>query len=179
MNVDVTPSGKEEDVSQEDQNVLEQVRDQTETISAETIMYIIIGLSLIIAVAFYYRNRNRFIRRKTKINDKDKTNIETEKLPYRFSELKEKRKKKAPKSEIRKAFFELERWAAKHQLGRYYDETVEQWLQRLQLDPNRYKDVVHLYQKVRYGEQSVTEDQTRHYNDQLTDLKNTLKQKLT
>lgn len=41
MNVDVTPSGKEEDVSQEDQNVLEQVRDQTETISAETIMYII------------------------------------------------------------------------------------------------------------------------------------------
>ena len=90
MNVDVTPSGKEEDVSQEDQNVLEQVRDQTETISAETIMYIIIGLSLIIAVAFYYRNRNRFIRRKTKINDKDKTNIETEKLPYRFSELKEK-----------------------------------------------------------------------------------------
>lgn len=56
---------------------------------------------------------------------------------------------------------------------------MEQWLQRLQLDPNRYKDVVHLYQKVRYGEQSVTEDQTRHYNDQLTDLKNTLKQKLT
>ncbi|MFB9974497.1 DUF4129 domain-containing protein [Allobacillus sp. SKP2-8] len=177
--VEVTPSDKEENVSQEDQNVLEQVQNQTETISAETIMYIIIGIFLIIGVTFYYRYRNRFIRRDSKIAVDEKTYSETEKSPFLFSEKKKNSKKNIPKNEIRKAFFELERWAAKHQLGRYYDETVEQWLQRLQLDPNRYTDAIHLYQKVRYGEQNVTEDQKRHYTDQLTDLKNTLKQKLT
>ncbi|MFC0015973.1 MULTISPECIES: DUF4129 domain-containing protein [Allobacillus] len=177
--IETTPNGEQENISQEEQNVLEQAREQTETISAETIMYIIIGACIISAIGIYYRHRNRLIRKKSKTADEEKMQMETEKLSFRFSDLKENLKRKAPKSEIRKAFFELERWAAKRKLGRYDDETVEQWLHRLQLDTNRYADVIDFYQTVRYGEQHLTEDEKRQYTDQLIELKNTLKQKLT
>lgn len=65
-----------------------------------------------------------------------------------------KKKKDAPSEKVRRLVLELETHAAKKGRGRFVYETVEEWLSREKfLD----KDLVSAYEKVRYGEEQLTE----------------------
>jgi hypothetical protein len=86
-----------------------------------------------------------------------------------------KKRNNAPSEKVRKLVLELETHAAKKGRGRFGYETVEEWLNRERfLD----KDLVSSYEKVRYGEEELTDSENakcdaivKQLKSQMRDLK--------
>ncbi|WP_010652014.1 hypothetical protein [Oceanobacillus massiliensis] len=78
-----------------------------------------------------------------------------------------------PEHLIRKYVLEFEKEANQNGYGRKKYETIEEWFIRLKLEP----DDLELYQKVRYGNQELTNEEYERFYDVLQNLKNQLKSK--
>lgn len=76
-----------------------------------------------------------------------------------------KRYLKRPSHPIRKMVLQLEQKAAKSKKGRMEYETVEDWLARIGLDID-----LAIYQKVRYGETDVSEQEVGYLKAQLKEI---------
>jgi hypothetical protein len=61
------------------------------------------------------------------------------------------------KHRVRVLVHQFERKTAKHQLGRKKSETIDEWLKRIGLEVN-----IHVYQKVRYGEMNVSDQEVEN-----------------
>lgn len=72
---------------------------------------------------------------------------------------------KKPNHPIRKLVYQLEQKAAKTKKGRLEYETVEDWLARIGLDAN-----LETYQKVRYGNEDVSEQEIVDLKEQLKEI---------
>lgn len=70
--------------------------------------------------------------------------------------------KKKPEHPVRKMVFQFERKAARYEKGRQHFETIEDWLERMNLNVN-----LDVYQKVRYGEMDVTDHEIKQLMNQL------------
>lgn len=73
---------------------------------------------------------------------------------------------KSPEHPIRKLLLQFERKAKKHNKGRLPFETLEDWFARIGLSPEHIK----VYQKVRYGDQNVSVEDTNMLKEQLNNM---------
>ncbi|WP_233880327.1 hypothetical protein [Virgibacillus halodenitrificans] len=70
-------------------------------------------------------------------------------------------------NEIRKQVMELEELAFEKGYGRLKYETIEEWLERLELNTSQLK----IYQNVRYGNKYVTEEETAYFKEEISRIK--------
>ncbi|MEC2159347.1 hypothetical protein [Virgibacillus halodenitrificans] len=70
-------------------------------------------------------------------------------------------------NEIRKQVMELEELAFKKGYGRLKYETIEEWLERLELNTSQLK----IYQNVRYGNKYATEEETVYFKEEISRIK--------
>ncbi|MBE4908988.1 hypothetical protein IMZ08_13040 [Bacillus luteolus] len=83
-----------------------------------------------------------------------------------------KKRKDAPSEKVRRLVLELETHAAKKGRGRFGYETVEEWLSRERfLDRN----LVSAYEKVRYGEEQLSEIENAQCDDIVKQLKSQMR----
>ncbi|WP_404451397.1 hypothetical protein LG329_13760 [Virgibacillus necropolis] len=75
-----------------------------------------------------------------------------------------------PTNEIRLKVFKFERLTAQKGLGRKQSETIEEWFMRIGIDAT----YLGMYQKIRYGDSDLTEDEINLFNQQLKEIKTTL-----
>ncbi|MCH1626664.1 hypothetical protein [Fredinandcohnia quinoae] len=83
-------------------------------------------------------------------------------------------KRKPPKDYVRRRFFELERLAAKFNMGRRRDETAKEWLDRIGYTTEE-NDMVIYYENVRYNEVPLTHDEKEQYDKIVKELKRKMK----
>lgn len=74
-----------------------------------------------------------------------------------------------PKHPVRKMVYQFEQEAAKTKKGRKYSETVEDWLHRTGWEVD-----LEIYQKVRYGQQDVSNRDVEHLKAQLKEIESQL-----
>lgn len=83
-------------------------------------------------------------------------------------------KSKPPKDYVRRLFYDLERFAAKHKMGRLKDETAREWLKRLgYMEDNEF---VTYYETVRYEEESLTKEQKEQYDKIVKEIKRKMRE---
>ncbi|MCC2326887.1 hypothetical protein [Bacillus wiedmannii] len=113
------------------------------------VFYVIIAL--VILYAFYKLTRKK--AKKSEI-EQDKQSITKENLDRTEKNKKVKRQfeQPLPKDTIRKTLVEWERTLPFHEQRRSY-ETMQQWLSRI----CRTRDIIPIYESVRYGEKTYTE----------------------
>ncbi|MYL45757.1 hypothetical protein GLV94_08865 [Virgibacillus halodenitrificans] len=70
-------------------------------------------------------------------------------------------------NEIRKQVMELEELAFEKGYGRLKYETIEEWLERLELNTSQLK----IYQNVRYGNKYATEEETAYFKEEISRMK--------
>ncbi|WP_121615719.1 hypothetical protein [Virgibacillus halodenitrificans] len=70
-------------------------------------------------------------------------------------------------NEIRKQVMELEELAFEKGYGRLKYETIEEWLERLELNTSQLK----IYQNVRYGNKYATEEETAYFKEEISRIK--------
>lgn len=75
--------------------------------------------------------------------------------------------------QIRKYVLELEHFAAKHQLEREGQESVRDWLERLNIKPA--KKWLSIYENVRYGSVYVSQLDVIYFGKELKEIKNCIK----
>lgn len=71
----------------------------------------------------------------------------------------------------RKAVLHFERFAKKQGLGRQSSETIEEWLKRIEVNTD-----IGIYQRVRYGDMEISEEELQQLKDELTEMETRLKQ---
>ncbi|MGM8214747.1 hypothetical protein ACLIA0_04130 [Bacillaceae bacterium W0354] len=132
-------------------------------------------IGLIILLIFKYRNHFS-LRRDTKKYSTFESNIETSKVGNRKWGFK-RRKPTPPSDEVRKAFYQLEWWASKKNLGRYQFESIEDWLKRYNVSHLIESEAINLYRNVRYGGFHVNENIKNQYIQQIEQIKKELQNK--
>jgi hypothetical protein len=85
----------------------------------------------------------------------------------RFSE-----KQLPPEDMMRKEIFKFEKYAHKLNNGRYPFETLEEWLKRIGLNEN--EQIISLYEKIRYGQESSTNEERTFFKNNIRDMKQRL-----
>ncbi|KGP90142.1 hypothetical protein N780_06760 [Pontibacillus chungwhensis BH030062] len=100
------------------------------------------------------------------------SNLPAERKPLRPSTFK-RLFQSAPNDEARKLFFNFEAFASKTGNGRAPSETIEEWFKRLGVRDGN----ADLYQKVRYGDQSLTTRELETFKETIESLKNAIRKK--
>lgn len=85
------------------------------------------------------------------------------------------KKEKRPNDLIRREIFDFEKYAQKMAAGRYPFETVEEWWRRAGL--NGADQAIHIYEKVRYGNQDYSHEELNQLKHELHKLKLQLKER--
>jgi len=78
----------------------------------------------------------------------------------------------APSEHIRKLIFQLQKFALKHDLGRYEHETINEWFQRAEFQ--EHQDLLHAYEQVRYGDGILAHNE-KYYEKEFQTLKQVIK----
>ncbi|CAD2077329.1 hypothetical protein [Phocicoccus pinnipedialis] len=107
--------------------------------------------------------------------------IENEKLdikivPIPINKIRERIKLKKPKDPIRQVYFDFERWVNRIGIGRYTDETIEEWIAREELSDVFSTEEIEIYSKVRYGSHSFTD--VSIFKAHINAIKNKIKAKI-
>ncbi|MET3683103.1 MFS family permease [Alkalibacillus flavidus] len=178
--IQVDPPEVENDGSGEPPNQFEDMEGNTGSPIVDNIIDIIIytGLAAVVVVAIigYTIYRRKLFAQRDEVREQMDDNVQKEKLRDR-KWFKRREKVTPPTHEVRKAYFELERWAAAHELGRYQYETILDWLHRLGVDQEVDSETLAVYEQVRYYDQSDIKGNVNHYFNTLEHVKTRLKEK--
>lgn len=166
----------EYNMGDEERDVKELAPQAKEVIGAESFMFwlslIIIGIIAFLIFRKYYKQKINKVN-----SENEDTSIEMTKWKEEGSNnVREKISKffrKKPDNYIRQLFYDFERFAHKQGYGREHYETIEDWFERLGMS----NENVDLYQKVRYGEASLSEQDAMKFKSELKDLKRFLLEK--
>ena len=129
-----------------------------------------IGIAMVLFLLYlFYKYRKKLVGYEERVQEDP---IHMEKNKTTEHRLWKRNRSKPPKNAVRKAYYQLEKWAADQGRGRYQDETIEEWLDRRGITGKLRDEVLAQYEKVRYGEREVTEVDS--FKENLTTLKQTL-----
>lgn len=132
---------------------------------------VILGAAVIILILFiylYFKNRDVVTEEKTAVREHtfaDKT--KTYKPEH----------KKAPADKVRRMYFDFEKWASSKGYGRYKDETIEQWFHRLSLEEHISISKLQYYQKMRYKDKVLSDEEFKLLNNYIKEFKDILSKK--
>ncbi|MDG5786041.1 hypothetical protein QA612_00965 [Evansella sp. AB-P1] len=79
------------------------------------------------------------------------------------------------KNEVRKLFYELEISLANDGFGRKFNQTVDDWLDGLNIDESLRNPISKTYKKVRYGDKDIELDERTTYKKAIKQVKKQLK----
>jgi hypothetical protein len=147
-----------------------------ETIAPYAIIIISLVFLTILVFVIVWFWKNRHYKRLNEVKQNESvlyTNAELDRSPSlaSFSQWR-KRIFNKPAHPVRKMVYQFERTAAKHQMGRRRSETIEAWLKRIGAEVD-----FHVYQKVRYADAEVGENEANELKEQIRKTENRLEQK--
>lgn len=136
-----------------------------------------IVLLIVVAIAVFYILRRRWMARKKLKPGFRQTVVAKHSAVEKGSNSFLKRRYKAPKNPVRQLLFQLQMKLRKSNDGRSGSETVEEWLERLPTGPEDKSVITNAYQKVRYGNQPISQSEVNTYNQAIKDLIKKIKEK--
>ncbi|MFC0014218.1 MULTISPECIES: MFS transporter [Allobacillus] len=153
----------------------EQQRTETTMLGAyiEWFLYGVGGLIILLLVFLFLRYRRNLVREDATQREQTITVKRNRTTEQRFWKGN---RHQAPKNPIRKMYYRLEKWATDQNVGRYRDETIDEWLDRQQIFGHERQEVIELYEKIRYAEKD-DESRAKSFQDNISLLKQMLKSK--
>jgi len=130
----------------------------------------ILGL-LLLAVILFLLAKKRFVKEAAVVGDVYQYATITEGVTSPTAKWR-RSKRQTPQVKVRKLILELEVLSAKHGFGRYHHESVSEWLGR-----NHFLDfrLVELYERVRYGDEVLTDEENKSCEEIVQNLKEKIK----
>lgn len=177
----IEPAEKEGEIEESDWERNQEGQEEYTPLDGEMMItseHLLIASLIIIAVIIVVL----ILKNKDQLLSKIQFHKETSDLVLESSRVNEKKlwkrhnTQKAPQNDIRKAFYKLEKWAGQKGVGRYHDESIDEWLIRYELNELIDESAVDIYKNVRYGQYSVEPSQKKRYFKQIDLLKQNLKQ---
>lgn len=143
-------------------NKTEDVVEQRPETLAETpmLLYITIAILIIIVIFFLWKKRNVFNNQSSLLLN---GNISVLDSSYANSQLIGKKRWLQSKDRTRKKFLQFEKTLDKKGFGREPGESAVNWFQRLELCGKDADSVLATYEKVRYGEESISDQEYNQY----------------
>lgn len=138
-------------------------------IPVETIMGIIFLIILIIAIYIYYK------KREGPVSGKEKQRTETTVTITNEENRTVGRNVKAPEGKVRKVYFDFEKWLAQNGMGRYHNETINEWIRRLNIDGIVDRNRLKVYMEARYSDTSANENEFNQYEENIQMMKKEIK----
>lgn len=158
----------------ESETSVRQGEDQGEMIQEEplfsqlplgSIMTVILILLVGAGLYYFYKNREKpsdhygQAERTTQYNSVN--DIQKEKY----------RKARVPQNKVRKLYFEFEKWLASRNMGRYRNETIDEWIGRCQLEDIIEPDTLETYRRTRYMNREVSDGEYKVYKQTIERMK--------
>jgi hypothetical protein len=121
-----------------------------------------------------------FVRKKMALVDNDtqsQTNYVLEHSNLKTTMRSKRRlfRQPAPQEYMRKLFFQLHIYAEKHNLGRKQHETIREWFNRVEFQNN--EELFIAYDSVRYGKNDIQQDEAKHLEEVIKNLKHEIKER--
>ncbi|PGM55018.1 hypothetical protein [Bacillus sp. AFS053548] len=129
------------------------------------LMIVLIVIWLVIRKLTYIRNEKHTV--------KQEISIEYNAIPEHKRKKIRFFKHSAPTEQIRKLIFQLQKYASKYKMGRHQNETLKEWLERIQI-PNE-DELINAYNSVRYGKGEIKD--IEKYEEQVKRIKDRIKSK--
>ncbi|SFF90912.1 hypothetical protein SAMN05216353_11348 [Halobacillus alkaliphilus] len=138
-----------------------------EAAQAGTVVLLIVGIILILYIMYRLRNKKRSDR-----VDRQKLTYKSYALQYSDEDHESVwRFNRSPADgPVRKKFLQFENYAQKCGYGRKYNESLQNWFERIGITAEN----LHLYQKVRYGNEQLSNDETSLFYDEIRKWKKQL-----
>src|SRR5690625_2444148 len=125
-------------------------------------------IAVILFIYIYFKNRDVVTEEKTA--SRKNTFADTTKT-YKPEN------KKAPADKVRRMYFDFEKWTSSKGYGRYKDETIEQWFSRLSLEEHISISKLQYYQKMRYKDKVLTDEEFKLLKNYIKEFKDILSKK--
>lgn len=131
-------------------------------------------LLLIIALIIIWLiiRKLKYIRNE-KVTFQHEIDIEYNSIPEHHRKKRRFFKHTAPTDQIRKLIFQLQKYASKHKMGRLQNETLKEWLNRIQIPYE--DDLIDAYNSVRYGKSELKD--IARYVEQVKRIKEDIKKR--
>ncbi|MFB9860220.1 hypothetical protein ACFPFV_08395 [Salinicoccus siamensis] len=156
----------EEESAEEGESVQEQL-DQGASfnhVPFDTIMMILLAAVIIVGLYIYYKKREQPTVEDSSAHTSANASVSHSALPIQD-------KMKAPDDRVRKVYFNFEKWLASKGMGRYRNETIEEWIDRLKLDTLIDQEQLDTYMETRYRSQDATPQDYKAYKDNIRMMK--------
>lgn len=126
---------------------------------------------LILAVILFLLARKRFVKEAVVLGDAYQYATVTEGISVPAAKWR-RPKRQTPQAKVRRLILELEVLSAQNNLGRYHHESVTEWLMR-----NKFLDerLVELYERVRYGDEELNDDENASCEEMAKKIKAKIK----
>ncbi|MBD7963798.1 DUF4129 domain-containing protein [Fictibacillus norfolkensis] len=143
-------------------NKTEDIVEQRPETLAESpmLLYTTIALLIIIVIFFLWKKRNVFNNQSSLLLN---GNISVLDSSYANSQLTGKKRWLQSKDRTRKKFLQFEKVMDKKGFGREPGESAVNWFLRLELWGKDADSVLAAYEKVRYGEESISDEEYKQY----------------
>ncbi len=153
-----TKEGGKMELGKQPEDILEQ-RPETMT-ESPMLLYTTIAILIIIVLFFLWKKRNVFNNQSSLLLN---GNISVLDNSYANSPLIGKKRWLQSKDRTRKKFLHFEKAMDKKGFGREPGESAVNWFQRLDLSGNDADSVLDTYEKVRYGEENISDEEYNQY----------------
>src|SRR5699024_2738158 len=172
----VTPEISEEESTEEglDETILNLInmKEQESLMENLPLDMIVIGFIvvavIITVIILVMRSKNEEVY--------DKDNPEVKVVPAITDKIRQRIKSVKPDDPIRLVYFDFERWTKKMGVGRFSDETIEEWIEREGFTDIFSAEELEIYSKVRYGLHSYTD--VSAFKAHINTVKDKIKEKL-
>ncbi|GAB3067673.1 hypothetical protein ACFOU0_00750 [Salinicoccus sesuvii] len=159
------PEGEATDQQREDQTEMIQQESLSSQLPLDSIITIILIMLAAAGLYFFYKNRQKPTDHPEKPGSIEQHNSTND-------IQKEKRSaSKAPQNKIRKLYYEFEKWLAVKSMGRYRNETIDEWISRRQLEDIIDTTTLETYRRTRYMSSEVSEDEYKTYRQAIGRMK--------
>ncbi|GEL78806.1 DUF4129 domain-containing protein [Tenuibacillus multivorans] len=148
-----------------------------QVITSEHLLIIFLTIAIIIIVMILFKFRHKLLQgvKRQKVEDDNQYITESKQIHDKKWWRNHRNRGNKPSDDIRKAFYQLENWAAKKGLGRFVDESIEEWLSRYRIAHVVDHEAIQIYRHVRYGSQEIDTHQKKQYLQQISEIKEQLK----
>lgn len=131
----------------------------------DTIMAILFITAVITGLYIYYRKREQL----SAVQEAGTAKPSASKFHTERKSAHEKLK--APDDRVRKVYFGFEKWLAARNLGRYHNETITEWIRRLNLEEIIDQERLGIYMETRYRDTDFTNEDYQKYKENIQLMK--------
>ncbi|OZT76526.1 hypothetical protein CFN03_11735 [Salinicoccus roseus] len=139
-------------------------------IPVDTIMSLLLLLIIGIGIYYFYKRREAPAGQKTEKNEKEGMAIAHSSVKKNYG------KPEVPKNKVRKLYYGFEKWLASKGLGRYRNETIEEWIRRCRLEEIVDSDKLEIYRRTRYMDQETSDADYQKYKYAIDHMKQVIMQ---